>query len=489
MRHIVGNYNYKITLEKSLPPLKRIHFIGIGGIGISALARYFLSQGYYVSGSDISSSDITNELKKDGINIYIGHKSKNISKLNEFVVYSAAIPKNNPELRTALNLKIPIKSYAQSLGELTRKYKTIAVSGTCGKSTTTAMLSLVFIKAGFDPNVIIGTKLKEFNSSANGTNFKKGKDQYLIIEADEHFKSFLNYSPFAAIITNIDRDHLDFYKNLNNLKNTFLNFIKNISSGGILVVNKDDKNLFSLNIKIKKIAQKNKLKIYWYSITLNRRSSAQCNKIKKILKVPGKHNISNAMAVYTMARAFNIKDNDIFNALGRYKGAWRRMEYRGNLKSQISNLKNIPIYDDYAHHPSKIKAALAGFREKYPKSKIICVFQPHQIQRLKYLFKEFINSFNDADNLILLDVFKVNGRDESPSDINSEKLAGTIKNLPVGKQGRKSSLTVLYLKNSNNLKKEIENIIALSPKLYPLNFIIIMMGAGDIYKMTDNLIK
>ena len=480
-----ATYYNKKPLKKTLSPLKqRVHFIGIGGIGISALARYFLSQGYFVSGSDIFSSDITNELKKDGINIYIGHKHKNISKFNELVIYSAAISKDNIELKTALNFKIPVKSYAEALGELTKKYKTVAVSGTCGKSTTTAMLSLVFIKAGFNPTVIIGTKLKEFNLSNNiGTNFRKGKSDYLIIEADEHFKSFLNYSPFTAIITNIDRDHLDFYKNLNNLKNTFLNFIKNINFGGILVVNKDDKNLFSLNNKINKIADKNNLKVFWYSLN----DKKLVNVLHSLLKVPGKHNISNAMAVYTMAKAFNINNNDIFNALGKYKGAWRRMEYRGKFKIQNSKLK-IPVYDDYAHHPSKIKAALSGFREKYPKSNIICVFQPHQIQRLKYLFKEFTNSFDNADNLILLDIFKVKGRDESLSDVNSEKLAEAIKNLSADRHKKKSSPVVLYLKNSNNLKKEINNLIQKS-KIKNQKFIIIMMGAGDIYKMSDKLIK
>lgn len=477
-------------MHKKLSPLnKHIHFIGIGGIGISALARYFLSLGYKVSGSDSSSSELTAELKKDGIIIYKGHSPKNISKSVQQVFYSAAIKNDISELKTAKNLGIPTKLYAEGLGDLTRQYKTLAVSGTCGKSTTTAMLSLILIKAGFDPTVIIGTKLKEFNSPAGESNFRKGNSDYLIIEADEHNAAFLNYFPFAAIITNIERDHLDFYKNLKNIKNAFLKFINNIKSGGTLIINGNDENLINLSDDIKKIAQKNKLKVFWYS---GKDNKAIRNRIKKVLKVPGEHNILNALAVYALAKTLNIKEKVILKALSEYNGAWRRMEYKG--KFSISNLPasgqfSISVYDDYAHHPSKIKAALAGYREKYLNYKIICVFQPHQADRLKKLFKDFTNSFDEADYLILLDVFKVRGRDPSTSsgqvmsqNINSSHLAEAIKR-------KKSSPIVLYLNNPKNLKKTIENIIILHSKPYILNPIVIMMGAGDIYTYTNKLIN
>ena len=472
-------------MNKKLLPFNKghIHFIGIGGIGISALARYFLSLGYKISGSDSNSSELTDELKKDGIIIYIGHSPRNISKSVQQVFYSAAIKQDIKELVASKKIGILTKSYAEGLGDLTRQYKTLAVAGTCGKSTTTAMLSLVLIKAGFDPTVIIGTKLKEFIPPASGSNFKKGKSDYLIIEADEHNAAFLNHSPFAAIITNIERDHLDFYKNLNNIKNSFLKFINNIQVGGILIINNDDKNLKKLKNDIKKISLKNKLKVYWCGIKNNELVKA---KLKKVLKVPGEHNISNSLEVYELAKALDIQEKIILEALGEYNGSWRRMELKGELKTKStknSGLKTL-IYDDYAHHPSKIKAALAGFREKYPNSKIICVFQPHQIDRLKKLFKDFTNSFDEADYLILLDIFKVKGRDNKLSqNINSEKLSESIKK-------RKISPKVLYLKNSENLKKTIESIITLSLIPYPLNpIIIVMMGAGDIYKYTDKLIK
>lgn len=468
----------KIILVRQVIKLKTVHFIGIGGIGTSALARWFLRHGWKVSGSDSNASSITDALKKEGVKIFIGHRVKNISQKIKLAIHSAAIPAENPEFKQAGFLKIPIKSYAEFLGDLTKQYKTFAVSGSHGKSTTTALLSLVLIKAGFDPTVIIGTKLKEFNPPADGSNFRNGKSEYLVLEADEYQKSFLRYSPAAAIITNIDREHLDIYKNLNKIKKVFLKFINNIQFGGILVVNRDDKNLFSLKKQIQKIAGKKKIKIFWYGI-----GHPLPQILTKNLKIYGDHNLSNSLAAYTLAKALGIKEKDIFNAINGYRGAWRRMEHRGFAKLRIKNSEfRIPTYDDYAHHPTEIKATLAGIAQKWPKTAIICVFQPHQAQRLSALFKEFTSAFDNADVLILLDIFKVKGRDEVSQNVNSKSLAEAIKK-------RKSPVNVLYLKNPNNLKKEIENIITLSPNPYPLNPIVIMMGAGDIYKMTDKLVK
>ncbi len=227
----------------------RIHFIGIGGIGTSALARWFLVKGYKVSGSDASPSETTQELRRQGIKVFIGHKALNLDKNTDLVVHTAAIKLENPEFNKAKELKIPVMTYSQALGSLTRQYKTIAIAGAHGKSTTTALMSLVAIKAKLDPTVIVGTKLKEFS----GSNFRNGKSEYLIIEADEYANAFSNYFPWAAIILNIDREHLDYYKNLSEIKNAFLGFIGNVKSGGILILNKDDKNLFSLKNKIAQI--------------------------------------------------------------------------------------------------------------------------------------------------------------------------------------------------------------------------------------------
>ena len=497
----------------------RIYFIGIGGIGTSALARWFLSKGYKVFGSDTSPSETTQELKKQGINVFLGQKASNLDKSINLVVHTAAVKAGNPEFDRAKELKIPIMSYAQALGSLTRQYKTIAIAGAHGKSTTTALMSLVLIKAKLDPTVIVGAKLKEFG----GSNFRparrsfneggNGKGEYLIIEADEYANAFSNYYPWAAVVLNIDREHLDYYKNLSEIKNAFLGFIGNVKPGGILILNKDDKNLFSLKNKIEKIAKAEKIKIHWFGISGNRHIY---QRLSASLKIIGKHNVSNSLAVYELARLMNIKEKDIFGALNSFHGAWRRMEYRGKFSAkggsreagQASSSKlQADVYDDYAHHPTEIKATLSGIAQKWPKRPLICVFQPHQTKRLTSLFKEFSGAFGDANCLILLDVFKVTGR-ENPSEVTqniSEKLAKVIKKRISGKKfsakggsreaGQASSSKlqdVIYLPHSKqkNLKKVLENII-LNSKFSILNSsaIIIMMGAGDIYKMTDKLVK
>ncbi len=460
----------------------RIHFIGIGGIGTSALARWFLVKGYKVSGSDASPSETTQELRRQGIKVFIGHKALNLDKNTDLVVHTAAIKPENPEFNKAKELKIPVMTYSQALGSLTRQYKTIAIAGAHGKSTTTALMSLVAIKAKLDPTVIVGTKLKEFS----GSNFRNGKSEYLIIEADEYTNAFLNYSPWAEIILNIDREHLDFYKNLSEIKNAFLGFIGNVKPGGILILNKDDKNLFSLKNKIEKIAKTKKIKIHWFGISGNRHIY---QRLSASLKITGKHNVSNSLAVYKLARLMNIKEKDILSALNSFNGAWRRMEYKGQFKIQNSKFK-ISVYDDYAHHPTEIKATLSGIAQKWPKRALICVFQPHQTKRLTSLFKEFSEAFGDANCLILLDVFKVTGRENSSEMTQniSQKLAETIEHKLKTQNSKLKTVVYLPYSQQKNLKKILKNII-LKTHNSKLKAIVIMMGAGDIYKMTDKLVR
>ena len=429
---------------------KIVHFIGIGGIGVSALAGWFKAYGWEVSGSDIETT---------------GHSPSLLPKDARLVIYSNAISPDNPELKKAKKLGIKTFSYPEALGELTKAHRTIAVAGSHGKSTTTALLSLILIKAGFDPTVIIGTKLREFGDS----NFKYGKSNYLVIEADEWKGAFWHSSPTFAVITNIDKEHLDFYKNFNNVKKSFLKFIGNIHSSGVLVVNKDDKPLYALRGSIKKIAKKNKFKVLWYG-----KNQKTVPKIKKVLQLPGAHNLSNAVAAYTLAKKLGIKEKLILSAIKKYKGAWRRMEYRGRFEILDSRFK-IPVFDDYAHHPTEIKATLAAFCEKFPSQKIICIFQPHQADRLKRLFKEFQTAFNDANSLILLPIYKVTGRDKTDKRFTSKILASKIPG-------------AIYLENPKNLPKVLKGIF-LKAKSSKLKAIIVMMGAGNIVKYTNLLLR
>jgi len=440
----------------------KIHFIGIGGIGVSALAKYYLEKGYQVSGSDLVSSEITKALRKKGAKLLTGkHKAKNLPKNVDLVIYSPAVPKDNPELKEAKKLKIKCQSYPEALGELTKKYFTIAVSGTHGKSTTAAMAGLLLKKAGFDPTVIVGTKLKEFRNS----NCRVGRSKYLVIEADEWQASFLNYWPKIIVLTNIEKEHLDYYKNLNNILKTYKEYIRHLPKDGVLIVgNEDDENtrriIFNSQFPIS-----NQFSIINYQAS----KSKDAQKLRKILKVPGEYNVSNALAALAVARVLKIPDKISFKALSEYRGSWRRFEIK-KFKIPDSRFK-ILVISDYAHHPTEIKVTLEAAREKFTRKKIWCVFQPHQYQRTFYLFKDFVKAFLKApiDKLIITDIYDVAGREKGKikEKISSEKLIEAI-NKPWAIYLPKEEI-VRYLKK--NLKgREV----------------VIIMGAGDIYKLVDS---
>ncbi len=460
---------------------------------MSALARYYFESGNEISGSDLEPSVITAVFKKLGIKIDFNSQKKSeleyrdweqiqqsklfIQKPN-LVIYSPAVEKNNPELKAARESGIECKSYPEALGELTKKYFTIAVSGAHGKSTTTSMLALVMIKAGLDPTVIVGTKLKEFGDS----NFRMGKSKYLLIEADEWNASFLNYWPKIIALTNIDKEHLDYYKDLNHILKTYKEYILHLPKNGVLIYNNDDKNIRKLNPKSqirwtrsglpegllpKKILNSN-IQINNYSI-----KQKEAGELKKILKVPGTHNIYNALAVVETARVLGISDEITFSALSQYHGVWRRFE---ESELEIENCK-LKIVSDYAHHPAEVQATLQAAREKYPDKKIWCVFQPHQYQRTYLLFNDFVKIFRQAqderliDKMIITDIYSVAGResDEIKKKVNSEKL--------VKKVGKGN---IVYVKKAGLKKYILENIKDIE--------VLIIMGAGTIYKLAGNLV-
>jgi len=397
----------------------KVHFLGIGGIGVSALARYYLSLGHQVSGSDLASSEITDALKKAGVNITIG---PNIIPENiDLIIHSPAVKVTKAKVRTL--------SYPEALGELTKKYFTIAVTGTHGKTTTTAMLALVLIEAGLDPTVILGTKMKEFGNS----NFRAGQSKYLLIEADEHFASFLNYWPKIIVVTNIEADHLDFYKNLANIKTAFNEFIGHLPKDGVLV---DQKSISSKDFPL----------------------------IKRILKVPGDHSVYDASLALNVARALKISDKVSLKALAKYQGAWRRFE--------IVKTRPFVLIADYGHNPVKALATLKAAREKYPHKKIWCVYQPHQYERTYFLFKDFVRAFREAptDHIIITDIFDVAGREsgEIRQKVSSQKLVEAI-----------AQDNVSYLAK--------EKVVPFLKKNVKRGEVLIVMGAGDIYLIDKKL--
>jgi len=432
----------------------KIHFIGIGGIGVSALARYYLEKGAKVTGSDLVSSEITEALKKMGAKIFIGpHLARNVLAHTDLVVYSPAVPRDNPELEGAKKLRIKCQSYPEALGELTKKYFTIAVSGTHGKSTTTAMIGLLLTKAGFDPTVIVGTKVKEFGNS----NYRAGKSKYLVIEACEYDESFLNYYPNIIVITNIEAEHLDYFKTFNNVLKAFKKFVKKLPKDGILIV--DEAKASSPRFARLRLARVNEKKY--------KKTEKDAVKLRRVLKVLGEHNISNALSALAVARALKIPDKVSCQALSEYKGSWRRFEI-----IKILSPKPYTLISDYGHHPTQIKATLQAARDKWPDREIWCVFQPHQYQRTFYLFKDFVKVFRQApvDKLIITDIYDVAGREEKEikEKVDSQKLVKAI---------CRSQTSTIYLPK--------EKIISYLKKNLKGGEVVVIMGAGDIYKLVD----
>ncbi len=437
---------------------EKIHFIGIGGIGISALAKYYLSHNNIISGSDINESPIIEELRKKGATISIGpHKSKNLPDDTDRVIYTPAISLKNPEIKKAKKLNCLIQSYPQALGELTKKHFTIAVAGTHGKSTTTALIGLILEKANYDPLVIVGTKVKEWgNSNIRLNKEKKGKN-ILVIEADEWQASFLNYWPDIIVLTNIEEEHLDYYKNLKEILETFKSFINHLPHQGILIANLDDHNIKYL---IKNITLK---KIYGYKYR-----DKLVAELKKYMQIPGRHNIYNALAASKTAQIMGIEKDIIFKVLKKFHGVWRRLEeHIVYLNKKYS--KKIIVFYDYAHHPTEIKAGIQAVKEKYPNKKIWIVFQPHQYSRTFKLFKKFTTVFDKAEKIIILPIFSVVGREDKNimKKINAQMLVQAIQ-----KRKKFCQFIPSIQKAKTYLLKNLSS-----------DDIVLIMGAGDIWKL------
>ena len=454
---------------------KSAYFIGIGGIGMSAFARYLHAKGWRVSGSDRQKSSLTDELNKEGIRVKIGHdkapfgpKTARGGAFSQ-IIYNRAIRTNNPEFLAAAAAGVPLVPYAQALGVVTQEYNTIAITGSHGKSTTTALVAVMMMHAKLDPTIFIGTKLADLDGKNVRIGRGQGKKKYLVLEADDYAAAFLNYSPSIAIVTNIDREHMDFYKTFANVKRAFLGFLARTRPGGTLILNWDDRPLRSLRTPIEKIADRQKLKVIWYSAS----SAASAKKVKKNLTLPGTHNLSNALAVYALGRLIGISEKNILDALHSYQGAWRRMEYRGTAKIGDVSLK---VFDDYAHHPAEIKATVAAFREKFPGVPLLIAFQPHQAKRLEALFKEFTAAFNGADAVWIAPIYKVVGRDE-PTKYDS---AALVRAMLRGATRRR----IFYIEDLAHLPRAVRELFATSLFEKPKTAVLVMMGAGDIVDYT-----
>lgn len=408
-----------------------------------------------MSGSDLTESEITEDLERAGALISIGHESKNLRKGTELVIYSSAVKKDNSELKAARKLKIKTASYPEALGELTKKYYTIAIAGSHGKSTTTALISLILIKAGLDPTVIVGTKLREFGNS----NFRMGKSKYLVTEADEWNRSFHNYFPKVAVITNIDKEHLDTYKDFKGVVAGFERFLKNLPRGGMVVANFKDAAVRKLALKAK---EKRGIHVFFYNQKKFRRHP---------LLIPGRHNQINAEAAWQTAKIFGIERVVANKVFKNYRGAWRRLERLTTNNLQLTT----KIYSDYAHHPTEIKATLQALREKYSEERIVCVFEPHQEERLKILFNDFLHAFDLASKLVLLPVYKVPGREKRTVKDRADSFS-------LAQEIKRRKIQTFYAPDFNSAIKAIKDDLRTKT-------IVVFMGAGDIDAQARKLLS
>lgn len=450
-------------MELDLSKIKNVHFIGIGGIGISAVARMMKIMGKNVSGQDMQDGEIVKELQKLGIEINIGHQSyDNIPSDTELVVYTVAIETYDKALFDKIKsseikyseVGLPniggffVKSYPEMLGIISEDKYTIAVCGTHGKTTTTGMISQILIDNKKDPTVIVGSLLK------GRTNFIKGESDLFVVEACEYRRSFLNINPKVLVITNIEEDHLDYYKDIEDIKSAFHELVMKVPSDGFVICNPDDKNISEV------IDGSNAKIINWHEYF--------DNNLK--LKIPGNHNKKDAAAALAVADILGIRIDDSQNSLKEFLGTWKRFEFRGRLKNGVL------LYDDYAHHPTEIMATLEGFRELYPKNegwKLTVVFQPHLFSRTKLLLTDFAKSFTQVDEVIILPIYYA--REDDDGSISSVILSNEINN------------------NTHNSKsfvdfQSVENYLEAKLLSEGKKEIIITMGAGEASKIGDFLL-
>ena len=461
----------KIKLAKS----ELIHFVGIGGIGMSGLALIMKELGFKIQGSDISFNKNIDRVKKRKIKVYIGHKKQNI-KNSTILVISSAIKKNNPELMFANKRKIPTYKRGDMLANVVSLMKNVVVAGSHGKTTTTSLISSIFSQAKIDPTVINGGVLNSFSGSA-----KLGKSDWCILESDESDGSFTKIPPTYSIVTNIDKEHLDFYKSIEVLKKNFINFIEKTPSFGKAFICLDDKNNKNVikkiksrnyntyginglsNFKIFNIIQKENFSKFDIKISL----PGVKDSIIKNIKIPliGLHNIRNSTAAAAVAFSVGIPTKIIKKGLEKFSGVQRRF-------TKVFSFQNVPFFDDYAHHPTEITEVLNGVREVYKKKEVVCIFQPHRVSRLKNLHEDFSKSFKKADTVVLCPIYRAG------ENIN---LGFTYNNF-AKKIIKNSKVKLILIKNNLDLVKYVkQNIYG--------NKIVIGMGAGSISTWIRDLPK
>jgi UDP-N-acetylmuramate--alanine ligase len=450
--------------------IKKLHFVGIGGIGMSGIAEILIDQGFAITGSDRATSDNTERLERMGAHVYIGHDAKNLEPDVDAVVYSSAVRTDeNPETLEAAQRKIPVIRRAEMLAEVMRLKYGIGIAGTHGKTTTTSMVSLVLMEGGVDPTVIVGGRLH----GLAGSNARMGKGEFIVVEADEYDRSFLSITPTIAVLTTLETDHLDCYRDLEDIKGAFIQFANKVPFYGFVVMSLDEPALQDIMPRIKKkiityglngqadlqavdlIHKQNKVR---FTVL---RGNAELGEIE--LQIPGKHNVQNALAAIAVGLELNVPFAQVKAGIEKFTGVFRRWEVK-------AELQGLTIVDDYAHHPTEIKVTLAGVKAGW-RRRVICVFQPHLYSRTRDFYEEFGRSFFNADILVLTDVYPA--REEPIQGVSGEMIAKAARDV-----GHKQ---VIY-------EPDKKNVPGLLMKIKQEGDIIITMGAGDIWRFGEQFI-
>ena len=448
---------------------EHIHFVGIGGIGMSGIAEVLLNLGFRVSGSDLQVSDITTNLEAQGAKISVGHAAENIAGA-DVVVTSSAIRPENPEIRAARKAQVPVIPRAEMLAELMRMKFGIAVAGTHGKTTTTSIVATIFGQAGFDPTVVVGGRV-----DAIGSNARLGKSEFFVAEADESDGSFLLLTPTIAVVTNIDLEHLDHYSGMDHLKDTFLKFLNKVPFYGLCVLCLDDENVQALIPAVRKrivtYGLNQQADFYASDLVQEHFSTrftvhhAQAGRLGEInLPLPGEHMVSNALAAVAVAMELDVPFETIAEAVAGFAGVRRRFQ-------RVGEVGDVLVIDDYGHHPTEIKATLAAARAAF-KRRLVVAFQPHRYTRTRDLFDDFLTTFNDADVLLVTDIYAAS---EKPIEgVTAQKLVDGVRAC-----GHKD---VTYLPTNEEALARLIELIAPGD-------VVLTLGAGNLNQVAADLVR
>ena len=460
----------------SIKPGSHLFFVGIGGVGMSALALILKSRGFIVSGSDRSQSGVVEGLTAAGIKVYIGHDSKNIAKNVQYLVYTNAVDDTNVEMQEALRRGIPRIVRAEMLNFIGGHYFSIGVSGTHGKTTTTSLTARIFLSAGVDPTLAVGGHLKEIDGAGYA-----GKGDTMIYEACEAFGSLSHLYPDVSLVTNIDEDHMEFFKNLGEVEDLFLNFFnKNLAAHSLLIYNRDDSVLRSV-VERSSVARRLSVSMhaqqgdFWCdNLHLNSGTSQFDVYYKKTsvgkftLNVPGVHNVSNAMLAIAAAKASGLDNESITRALLGFKNADRRFQLKGQSDT-------LTVIDDYAHHPRAVALTLTVARRLATEkgAKLVVIFQPHLYSRTRYFYKEFSEALCEADSVILADIYAA--REPNPDNMSSQIILDEMQKL-----GKINDM--IFEKNMDNIPMLVKQRTKDVPS------VVITLGAGDIWKVSEKIL-